>query len=192
MKYPNFSLGIHTVISKFNVADIPEIYDYFLEKKPDSYISEIAEERVELDTIGTGITPSLEEYTRAIDFLSNKIRLEKHAGVSKMTQAFRLEYYDNVKKVLKEKKQILPCYAGFASAQIAPDGNIWTCCVRADPVGNLRDVNYDFKKVWFSDRANILRKSIKKKECYCPLANAHYTNMLCDPMTLVKVVGRAV
>jgi len=191
-EYPNFSLGIHTVISKYNVADIPEIYDYFLKKKPDSYISEIAEERVELDTIGAGITPSLEEYTQAIDFLSNKVKQEKHAGISRMTQAFRLEYYDHVKKVLREKKQILPCYAGFASAQIAPDGDVWTCCIRADPVGNLREVDYDFKKVWFSDRANVLRESIKKKECYCPLANAHYTNMLCDPMTMLKVVSRAV
>lgn len=192
LEYPNFSLGIHTVISKYNVADIPEIYDYFLEKKPDSYISEIAEERVELDTIGSGITPSIEEYTQAIDFLSNKVKQEKHAGVSKMTQAFRLEYYDYVKKVLREKKQILPCYAGFASAQIAPDGDVWTCCIRAEPVGNLREVGYDFKKVWFSDKAYKQRESIRNKECFCPLANAHYTNMLCDIGTMVRVGMRAV
>ncbi len=192
LDYDNFSLGIHTVISKYNVNEIPRIYEHLLAKDPDSYITEIAEERVELDTMGSGITPSLEEYSKAIDFLINKIEQEKYSGVSKMTQAFRLEYYDHVKKVLKEKKQILPCYAGFASAHIAPDGDVWTCCIRAEPVGNLRDADYDFKKVWFSDKAYRLRESIKKKECYCPLANAHYTNMLCDIGTMVRVAKRVV
>src|SRR5574341_1427181 len=69
LEYPNFNLGIHTVISKYNVNEIPGIYDYFREKDPDSYITEVAEERVELDTIGSGITPSAGDYTKAIDFL---------------------------------------------------------------------------------------------------------------------------
>lgn len=187
LDYPNFNLGIHTVISKYNVNDIPQIYYYFQEKNPDSYITEIAEERVELDTIGSGITPSLEDYTKAIDFLISMVKQGKYSGVSKITQAFRLEYYNHVKRVLKEKQQILPCYAGFTSAQIAPDGDVWVCCIRADPIGNLRDVDYDFKKVWFSNNAFKHRESIKNKECYCPLANAHYTNMLCDLGTLIKV-----
>lgn len=190
LDYPNFSLGIHTVISKYNVNDLPQIYDYFKEKNPDSFITEIAEERVELDTIGSGITPSAEDYTKAIDFLISKVEQAKYSGVSRMTHAFRLEYYNHVKRVLREKRQIIPCYAGFASAQIAPDGDVWACCIKAKPVGNLRDVDYDFKKVWFSSRAYKQRESIKKKECYCPLANAHYTNMLCDLGTLIRVVRR--
>jgi MoaA/NifB/PqqE/SkfB family radical SAM enzyme len=187
LDYPNFNLGIHTVISKYNVNDIPQMYYYFQGKNPDSYITEIAEERVELDTMGSGITPSLEDYTKAIEFLISMIKQEKYSGISNITQAFRLEYYNHVKNILRKKQQILPCYAGFASAHIAPDGNVWTCCIKADPIGNLRDVNYDFKKLWFNSNAQEQRTRIKNKECYCPLANAHYTNMLCDIGTLIKV-----
>ncbi len=189
--YPNFTLGIHTVISKYNVNAIPQIYDYFKEKNPDSYITEIAEERAELDTIGSGITPPIEDYTEAIDFLINKIEQKQYSGVSKMTQAFRLHYYAHVKKVLREKKQIIPCYAGFASAHIAPDGDVWACCIRAESMGNLREVDYDFKKIWFNSNACRQRTSIRNKECYCPLANAHYTNMLCDIRTLISVGMKA-
>lgn len=185
--YPNFNLGIHTVISKYNVNDISQIYDYFQEKNPDSYITEIAEERVELDTIGSEITPSIEDYTKAIDLLISKVKQEQYSGISKITQAFRLEYYNHVKKVLRKKQQIIPCYAGFASAQIAPDGEVWTCCIKANSVGNLREVDYDFKRVWFNSNAYKQRESIKNRECYCLLANAHYTNMLCDFRTLIKV-----
>jgi MoaA/NifB/PqqE/SkfB family radical SAM enzyme len=186
----NFELGIHSVISVFNVQELPLIYEKLRELNPDSYITEIAEERVELNTIGANITPSLEDYTKTIDTLSDAVKGEKWARTSKLTQSFRLEYYKLVKRALKEKRQIIPCFAGFASAQIAPDGDVWTCCIRAEPLGNLREVNYDFRKIWFSEKANELRASIKAGECYCPLANASYTNMLCNFKSLVKVGWR--
>ncbi len=188
MRNNNFELGIHTVISQFNVHQIPDIYKKLQELKPDSYITEIAEERVELDTIGTGITPDIDDYSEVIDFLAEKLKTQKFSGMSKITQSFRLQYYDMVKRTFKEKRQILPCYAGFASAQIAPNGDVWACCVRADPIGNLRDNDYDLKKVWLSEKAEKMRKSIKNKECWCPLANAAYTNMLMDTGSLFNVI----
>jgi MoaA/NifB/PqqE/SkfB family radical SAM enzyme len=183
----NFELGIHTVISAFNVHEIPQIYEQLKGLKPDSYITEIAEERVELDTVGEKITPPLEDYSKAIDYLSERIKKEEWKGISKLTQSFRLEYYKLVKRTLKEKRQVISCYAGFASAQIAPDGDVWSCCIRAEPLGNLRDVDYDFKKVWFSEKADKIRKSIKAGDCYCPLANACYTNMLCTFKSLITI-----
>ncbi len=46
LKLPNLTLGIHTVISKFNVKRFPQIYDELIKWKPDSYITEVAEERI--------------------------------------------------------------------------------------------------------------------------------------------------
>jgi MoaA/NifB/PqqE/SkfB family radical SAM enzyme len=186
----NLEIGIHTVISIFNVHKMPQIYEEIEKMKPDSYITEIAEERVELGTMGMNITPSWEDYSKAIDYLSKKIEKQKFKGVSKITQAFRLEYYKLVMRILKERRQVIPCYAGTASAQIAPNGDVWFCCIKADPVGNLRDFNYEFKTVWFNEKADRLRKSIKAGKCYCPLANASYTNMLCNFKTLAKVGWR--
>lgn len=190
LELPNLSLGIHTVISRLNVQKVPEIFRYFQERHPDSYITEIAEERVELDTIGTGISPSPEEYGKAIDFLLEATSSGTSAGISRITQAFRREYYRDVKEVLRTRRQVLPCYAGFVSAQIAPDGDVWACCVRADPIGNLRETDYDFSAIWFGERAKKQRASIKNQECCCPLANAHYTNMLCSPARLLSVGKR--
>ena len=175
---PNLTVGIHTVISRFNVNNFQGVYEELSMMNPDSYITEIAEERVELGNLGWDITPSLEDYTRAIDFLTERIKQKKHNGISDITQAFRLQYYGLVKRLLKEKRQVLPCYAGYISAQIAPDGEVWACCIRAESMGNLRETGYDFGKVWFSKKAQEIRKRIREKRCYCPLANAGYTNML--------------
>lgn len=193
--YKNLTLGIHTVISNFNVDSFPALCEYVQrELKPDSYITEIAEERVELDTVGLGITPTVEKYTVAIDALLDSMREQKLIGVAEITQAFRREYYEIVKRTLREQRQVIPCMAGVASAQIAPNGDVWTCCVRAESMGNLREHDYDFGTVWRTGKAKQLRRSIKAGECYCPLANAAYTNMLMHGPTVAKVaseVGRS-
>ena len=187
LRCPNLSVGIHSVISTFNVDDVASLYDYAFSLEPDSYITEIAEERVELDTVGLEITPSLGQYSKAMDLLVNRIADQRFRGISKVTQAFRVEYYRLVKAILARQTQVIPCYAGWTSSQIYADGQVWPCCVRADNLGNLRDVDYDFRQIWFSEKAQRVRQSIKNKECHCPLANASYTNMLCHYPTLFKV-----
>jgi MoaA/NifB/PqqE/SkfB family radical SAM enzyme len=187
-RYKNFTLGVHTVISNFNVDEFENIYAFVRDELgPDSFISEIAEERVELDTVGMGITPPIQKYQPVIERLQEGIRKAEFNGVSRITQAFRDRYYDIVKRTLVEKRQIIPCMAGIASAQIAPNGDVWTCCIRAESVGNLREHNYDFRATWTTAKAHELRKSIKAGECYCPLANASYTNMLCHMPTAASV-----
>jgi MoaA/NifB/PqqE/SkfB family radical SAM enzyme len=188
--YGHLTLGIHTVISNYNVDSFPDLCEYVQrELKPDSYITEIAEERVELDTVGLGITPTAEKYTVAIDALLERMREERLTGVAEVAQAFRRRYYDLVKRTLREQRQVIPCMAGVASAQIAPNGDVWTCCVRAESMGNLRDHGYDFGSVWRTGKAKQLRRSIKNRECYCPLANAAYTNMLTHGPTVTKVTA---
>ncbi len=187
-RYKNFTLGVHTVISNFNIDEFENIYSFVRDElQPDSFISEIAEERVELDTVGMGITPPIQKYQPVIERLQDGIRKAEFNGVSRITQAFRDRYYDIVKRTLVEQRQIIPCLAGVASAQIAPNGDVWTCCIRAESVGNLREHDYDFGSTWRTAKADELRRSIKAGECYCPLANASYTNMLCHTPTLASV-----
>ncbi len=188
LNYTNLTVGIHTVISRFNVHNFPHIFEELNRFQPDSYITEIAEERIELGTMGEEIAPALEDYAKAIDFLCERIKHQQYDGISVITQAFRLQYYGLVKKILQQKKQVLPCYAGFISAQIAPDGQVWACCVKAASMGNLREVDYDFERVWFSKKAQRVRKPIREKKCFCPLANASYTNMLLSYRTLTSVL----
>lgn len=189
-RHRNLTLGIHTVISNFNCADVPALCEYVqAELKPDSHIAEIAEERVELDTVGLGITPDDARFTSAVGALLESMHSNHPAGVPALTQAFRRRYYELVGQTLRERRQVIPCMAGVASAQIAPNGDVWTCCVRAQSMGNLREHGYDFGSVWRTARADELRRSIKAGECYCPLANAAYTNMLTHAPTLSRVAA---
>lgn len=191
LKAKNLSLGIHTVISAINVDDFHYIASELINLKPDSYITEIAEERVELDTMGSNITPDIVAYKAAIDFLIHRIKNGTYKGIGKITEAFRIEYYELVKQIMRDKTQIIPCYSGIASAQISPDGDIWSCCIKARPMGNLRENDLNFKRIWNNHNAILERKSIKNKECWCPLANASYTNMLMNIPILWRVFNRS-
>lgn len=186
-QHKNLVLTVHTVISRFNAHRFRAIQEGLKFLEPDSYITEVAEERVELDTMGWGITPRPEDYDEIADFLSQQARQTPAKGIAKFTQAFRAQYYQMAKRVLHEQDQIIPCYAGWASAHIAPNGDLWSCCIRAEPVGNLREHNYDITPIWRSAAMEELRGSIKRKECACPMANANYANMLLHPPTVAKV-----
>ncbi|HSH01396.1 MAG TPA: radical SAM protein [Anaerolineae bacterium] len=186
-RLPNLTIGIHSVVSVFSVGHLDELIEYAEQSGADQFITEIAEPRVELDTVGLPITPSREEYVAAIDKLIAYVKSKQYRGMAKITEAFRVRYYDLVKRILDEEDQVIPCYAGWASAQIYADGTVWPCCVRADNLGNVRDHDYDFKEIWFGEKIEEVRRSIAAKECHCPLANASYTNMLLHTPTLVKV-----
>jgi MoaA/NifB/PqqE/SkfB family radical SAM enzyme len=192
--YAHVVLGVHTVISKFNVHRIPEIErEARALFRPDSYIAEVAENRVELKTMDKHITPDPGDYRRAVKHLSNAIRAHRSTHpVARLVESLRLEYYELSARILEEQRQVIDCYAGWASAQIAPDGHVWGCCVRAESMGNVRDHAYDFRAVWFGPQADAFRASVRAHECACPLANASYTNLLLDTPSLARVAGNMV
>jgi len=183
----NLTVGIHSVISVFSVGHLDELIAYADKSGADQFITEIAEPRVELDTVGLPITPDREAYSKAIDRLIAFVQSKQFSGMAKVTEAIRVEYYKLVKRILDEKDQVIECYAGWVSAQIYADGTVWPCCVRADNLGNLRDHHYDFKEIWFGEKIKEARRSIAAHECHCPLANATYTNILHDIPTLARV-----
>jgi sulfatase maturation enzyme AslB (radical SAM superfamily) len=116
--HPNVTVGIHTVVSRFNVRDVPALRDHVRrELGPDSFITEVAEERLELDTIGEDITPAADEYGAVVeDLLADMDRLPAR-GFSSVIQAFRREYYQTAHRTLAEERQVLPCYAGVSGSR---------------------------------------------------------------------------
>lgn len=185
IKADNLTVGIHTVVSKLNVVDLPNIHDNLsnLLVNPNNYITEIAENRVELGTMEEDITPKVWQYKEAIECLVNG---KGHS----IKQAFRKEYYHNVSEWLyQDGHKMPPCYAGYASCQIAPDGEVWFCCIKAESIGNLREASYDFKELWNGLVAQ--EKRLEYRKCSCPMANVSYTNALFHYPTLLKVIKNA-
>jgi MoaA/NifB/PqqE/SkfB family radical SAM enzyme len=183
----NLTVGIHSVLSRHNVRGFPAVADHLMALEPDQFIVEPAEERVELQTLGTGITPGHEELETALSHVAARLAQRADRGLAAVTRALRLVYYRLALETLRRNRQVIPCYAGIASAHIAADGDVWGCCTKAIPLGNVRAAGFDFDAIWRSPEARRERRAIRNRECACPLANAAYTSMLCHGGSLARV-----
>ncbi len=130
----------------------------------DSYINEIAEEREEFFNLGSGITPDGDSYERIMDTFKDSVveKMKDMKLLPRMTTALRVVYYDLVVKILKEKRQVIPCSAGLMNVHINSDGGIWPCAVLGykGQMGKLDD-NTDFQDIWNSKEARKIRSSIR-------------------------------
>ena len=195
-KYDNFHLELGTVISNFNIDHLNEIEDFVHSLGVESYRNEVAECRTEFFNLEDEITPPADVYQRLIKDFARKVEenIGKKKKLARTTEAMRVVYYDIAGQILEEKRQVIPCYAGISNVHINYDGGVWPCCVLGyeKEMGNLRDYNYDFQKLWKSKQAEVVRKYIKRKNCACPLANQAYSNELLHFSTLVRAGVKSV
>lgn len=195
-KYDNFHLELGTVISNFNINDLDEIEDFVHSLGVESYRNEVAECRTEFFNLEDEITPPAEVYQKLIKDFARKVEenIGKKKKLARTTEAMRVVYYDLAGKILEEKRQVIPCYAGVSNVHINYDGGVWPCCVLGydQQMGNLREFDYDFQKLWYSNKAKEVRKYIKNKNCACPLANQAYSNELMHLPTLVRAGIKAI
>lgn len=66
--------------------------------------------------------------------------------------------------ILKCQKRIIPCLAGYIDGVIYPNLDA-AICEPTNVIGNLKDYDYDFNKLWLSKSAEDMRR--KTKKCYC-------------------------
>jgi len=190
-EYPGLHVGVGTVISKFNSGELPEVIEYARGLGVDTYINEIAEEREEFFNVGSGITPDPATYGNIMEgFRRATVEKIRHARLlGRITSGLRLVYYDLVVRILREKRQVIPCYAGLLNVHINADGAVWPCAIRAyaAEMGRVGPEG-DFASAWNSRRAREIRRSIRRGECWCPLANQAYSNILMHPPSLLRAV----
>ncbi len=209
-EYPNLYVDAGSTISNLNMDKLDEIHSYVSKNlKVDNYLNEIADTRAELFntdltedvpqdfrcvTRDLKITPNAQEYANAtkevVKYVKMDMKEKKLRPLSRVTQALRLVYYERTARSMLEARRIVPCYAGRSNCHLNPWGDIWACNVQAfrHSMGNLRDFNYDFKKLWTSKQAQEVRKWVDEEHCYCPLVGQGFLDTLLNPIEMSKVL----
>lgn len=189
---PRLHVDLGTVISNFNLDHLDEIEDWVHERGIESYRHEIAEQRAEFHNLGDGITPTAEVYERLVADFKRKIieNIKEKAFLTRTTEAVRLVYYDVATQILRQKKQVTPCYGGISNIHLNYDGTVWPCCVLGgdQALGNVRDFDYDMQALLRSAGAMKAKKYIADGNCACPLANQWLNNVLLTPRHMLKVL----
>lgn len=195
-KNPRLHIDLGTVISNYNLDHLDAIEDWVHKRGVESYRHEIAEQRAEFDNFGDPITPSVEVYEELIATFKRKIiaNLRRKALLTRTTESVRLAYYDVAARILREKRQVTPCFGGISNIHLNYNGQVWPCCVLGDEqaLGNVKTFNYHMRALLESEQANHARRYIAAGNCACPLANQWLNNVLLTPRHMARAVYRLV
>lgn len=94
--------------------------------------------------------------------------------------------HELIAKTEIEQKAQLRCFAGTTGGVIYDEGTV-SSCENLDPIGNLRDYNWDFQALWHSPELNARRKEIKNG-CFCTHeSNCYYPSLPFNPKHLIKI-----
>ena len=171
-KYPNFTVGIETVVSSMNLHILEDIL---------AYHSRITDH--------LNYTPMI--YAPYFENESNNpgIRGQNLARVAEFYQKLKdnnpsmAYYYENVVRYLKKGRRSYPCLGGYKTICLESNGDVTPCVMLPSVVfGNA--LKEDIESVWFGERAWRIRKHLKKssfcKHCLnnCDIINNYSEEFL--------------
>lgn len=194
LKYKNFYLDAGITVGNNNIDKVKEVGDWIAKNmKVDSFLHEIADLRGELfNKNDNNIRPSAKLYRQALKILKDEVArsAKKKRFLSKMTQALRLSYYQRAAKVLRKERRAVHCFAAVSNCHLNPWGGVWPCNIQAfeRELGNVKDFNFDFQKLWHSVRADKIRQWINEEHCYCPLVGQAFLDTMLSPLEAFRTL----
>lgn len=122
------------------------------------------------------------EKQRTRDFDCYKLKgFEDLTLTEKILNAKNKVQWKYVLKSFKDRKYISPCSAGGLFGVIRYNGNVTPCEIIETPIANLKEYDYNFMKLWGSEKALLTRKNILKSKCACTFEPCWLINLLSSP-----------
>jgi MoaA/NifB/PqqE/SkfB family radical SAM enzyme len=188
-EHPNLDVQTCTCFMNSNQDRIFEWYDFLkYELKPDkvnvNYIRPPSADPRELEI-------DLSRYHRLgqmIDGDSRNAAIKNNYGgdAGYFKAAIDIYMHELIARTEETKSAQLTCYAGTAGAVIYDEGTI-SSCENLGAIGNLRDVDWDFQKLWTSP-AMAARRKQAADGCFCTHeSNCYYPSLAFNPTHLIQI-----
>lgn len=179
------SANIAITVSHENHATVPKLYDYLVDECGVSSITAII---VRDEGVYEVPVDDKESILASYRWLTERIGVDQRVG--------RLKGYDPSTvqgRLMNRKNEMLwnivadsyvephyvsPCHAGALFGVVDADGSVHPCEVLDRPLGNLRDVDMDFERIWDGDVAAETRSWIRDTNCHCTYECALGFNIL--------------
>lgn len=190
-RYPNLQVGTITAHMSYNQEKLEEIYDFLKKEiKPDAITLALTRgtpRQPQAKNINIDCYQKIQQKMEK-DFLAGKIEGFRKILLWPLTVATKILMHRLVIKTFIKGYQI-PCLAGQLNAVIYSNGDLYPCEMLAGArFGNLRDVDYNFQRLWQSQKAKKIVKNIKKTKCFCTHECHLPINILYSPKMLPKLL----
>lgn len=171
-KYNRINIGTITTFTSQNqhnfIDIIKGIYDI---AKPDNIAINLVrgdpKEKVNLNL-------DINLYREAVKFRDSLFYEKKMPGHirfkgNKLATAARIILNEKTQQIFETNEYQMPCYSANLSGVMYPEGQVNPCEIldKTHTIGNIRDFNYDFRKLWLSQKAKDEIKFIRDTKCFC-------------------------
>lgn len=173
-KLPNVSSNISITVSEENYFDIKNIYNYLYN---DRGIKNIKCTLVRDEGVYKIKKDLKKKILLSYSWLTNQIitdqkrNLNLNYGKTIQSVLHRKKdeiSYKLVSQIFLDKKYISPCHASTLFGVITSKGDVFPCeILENDIIGNLRENNMNFIKLWKSNKNKLLSKKIIDNKCTC-------------------------
>ncbi len=195
--YERINIGIIITFTNQNQKKFKDIIKKIYEMvSPDNISINLVrgdpKQRVNLDL-------DIELYKDAVKYRDDLFYQKKMSGHArfkgnKLATAGRVLLNKLVNKIYEENKYITPCYAGNLSGVMYPEGDVYPCEILDDThkIGNIREFDLDFKKLWLSKKAKEEVKFIRKTKCFCTHECFNSVNILFNPKFYPEIIKTSI
>jgi MoaA/NifB/PqqE/SkfB family radical SAM enzyme len=188
-EYPRLDIQTCTCFMNTNQDTIFEWYDFLkYDLKPDkvnfNYIRPPSADPKELDIDHARYA----ELAHMIDSDSRQSAIKNNYGgdAGFFKAAIDIYMHGLIAKAQEEQKAQMTCYAGTAGGVIYDEGTV-SSCENLDAVGNLRDYDWNFQKLWLSPAMQERRKKAQAG-CFCTHeSNSYYPSLPFNPKHLIQI-----
>ena len=190
-KHKNFEVDIISVVSHYNYSNIRPFMDFVRTNlKVDGHHIELVGGETR-EKIATDITP--EQFKDIICYLrktwTREVRKTDYA-LSSFKQVIDVLTPEIEMETMVRNKMILPCKAGKKVIVISEKGDVDPCEMLNMSFGNVRDYNYNMKKLLFSEKSKEIKEYIKKTRCFCTWGCAISNNIVFNMRSYPRIMKR--
>lgn len=178
-RYPAFSIGVNSTYVGSNFDDLMALYDVLEDVRPHFVTLNMMRG---VDWTDRPRDLDVDEY-RKLNARKDRL-MNGRDGRTPLLSLFRAKdrvMTHLVAETCERNRSVSPCYAGRLMGVIKDNGDVFPCEQLAAPMGNLRDFDYDFARIWFGEAAEAQRASIKARECHCTYECVMSSNVLFNP-----------
>ena len=186
--YPKFSTCIQITVSAFNQDVLVEHYEQLKREAGVNTVFTLLTRGAPRDPVAkTFDIRKYEDFHRILEQDNKALILSGYYKMpfSDVLNAKRIVRPQLIAKTVRERRYQIPCFAGTLGGAMFSRGQVLPCELLAGKeMGNVRDYDYDFKRIWFSPKAQEIKRWVRDSRCFCTYECFLTVNILFNPLML--------
>ena len=177
-RYDNLSVRISTTAMTMNKDVMGELLTYCNDTFDDCTVH-LGVVRGPTPTPESGL--STQEFKDIVDHFNSIEGIQKNnMPLAKIGNCVAQMGHEYALKAMEEKKQPIKCRAAQTMVAIQSDGEVYPCDALEKSLGNLRDYDYDIRRMSREPHYQQVQQSIREGECHCTSACGFLASMPFD------------